>query len=104
MKRVSRVLWAMSAALSVSAGVALAQLAPEQLQVAEANFKKADAAGTGKLTADEFKAFIDFNADAKIGKAAKIKSYGAYGKAFAAVDTDKDGTITWEEYVSAQKN
>jgi len=104
MGRANNVLWVVAAALVVSAGPALAQLAPADLAVAEANFKKADAAGTGKLTAAEFKTFIDLNADSKIGKAAKIKSFGAYGKAFAAVDTDRDSTVTWAEYVQAQGN
>jgi len=104
MKHANNTLRAAVTAFIFFAGPALAQLAPEQLQVAEANFKKANASGTGKMTADEFKIFIDLNADAKIGKAAKIKSYGAYSKAFATVDTDKDGTITWEEYVHAQGN
>lgn len=104
MNRANNVLWVAAAALSVSAPPALAQLAPADVAVAEANFKKADAAGTGKLTAAEFKNFIDLNADSKIGKAAKIKSFGAYSKAFAAVDADKDGTITWAEYMHAQGN
>jgi hypothetical protein len=81
---------------------AQAQLAPEALKVAEANFKQANASATGALTAAEFKAFIDLNAAANIGRAAKIKSYGAYDKAFAGVDADKNGAVTWDEYVKAQ--
>ena len=83
-------------------GVAHAQLAPEALKKAEANFASANASGTGSLTAAEFKSFIDLNAAASIGKAAKIKSFGAYDKAFAGVDADKDGQVTWDEYVRAQ--
>lgn len=81
---------------------AQAQLAPEALKVAEANFKQANASATGALSAQEFRTFIDLNAAASIGKAAKIKSYNAYDKAFAGVDADKNGAITWDEYVKAQ--
>ncbi len=91
-----------AAMLALFATESLAQLAPEALKVAEANFKAANASGSGKLNPVEFRTFIDLNAAAAIGKAAKIKSYNAYDKAFAAVDADKDGTITWDEYVKAQ--
>ena len=93
----------LSAVLAVAVmGPADAQLAPEALKIAEANFKQANASANGALTAQEFKAFIDLNAAASIGKAAKIKSYNAYDKAFTGVDADKNGTITWDEYVKAQ--
>ena len=85
-----------------SGGVAVAQLSPEALKVAEANFKAANASGTGALTAAEFKTFIDLNAAAGIGRAAKIKSFNAYDKAFAGVDADKDGKVTGAEYLKAQ--
>lgn len=93
---------AIAAALALSAGAAIAQLSPAAFQAAEANFKQANASATGALTAAEFKAFIDLNAAAGIGKAAKIKSFGAYDKAFAGVDADKDGLVTWDEYLRAQ--
>ena len=92
----------MAAVLIVSAGAAVAQLAPAALKTAEANFKQANASATGALTAPEFKTFIDLNAASGIGKAAKIKSFGAYDKAFAGVDADKDGSVTWDEYMRAQ--
>lgn len=97
------------AVLALSAIVSLlticsaeAQLAPAALKQAEANFTSVNANGSGALTAAEFKAFIDLNAAAGIGKAAKIKSFGAYDKAFAGVDADKNGLVTWDEYVRAQ--
>jgi hypothetical protein len=102
MKQTTGLCLALTLALVVPAGTAVAQLSPSDLKVAEANFKTANVSGTGKLTADEFKTFIDLNADAKLGRAAKIKSYNAYGKAFAKVDADNDGTVTWDEYVKAQ--
>jgi len=83
-------------------GVAHAQLAPEALAKAQENFKSANAGGSGALSAAEFKAFIDLNAGAGIGRAPKIKANNAYDRAFSHVDANKDGKITWEEYVAAQ--
>ena len=89
-------------ALVVAAGTALAGLSPAALKTAEANFKTANASGSGALTPAEFRSFIDLNAAAGIGKAAKIKSFGAYDRAFSGVDADKNGLVTWDEYVRAQ--
>lgn len=83
-------------------GAAQAQLAPEALKAAEANFKSANASGNGALTAAEFKTFIDLNAGGGIGRAAKIKANNAYDRAFSHVDANKDGKITWEEYLAVQ--
>lgn len=93
----------LGAAIAAAAtGAALAQLAPEALKQAEQNFKAANASGSGSLSAAEFKAFIDLNAAAQIGRAAKIKANDAYSRAFGKVDANKDGMITWQEYLSAQ--
>jgi Ca2+-binding EF-hand superfamily protein len=75
----------------------------DALKTAEANFKAADTGKTGKLGPAEFKAFIDANAAAKIGRAAQIKSNNAYQRAFNAVDANKDGAVTWDEYVAVLK-
>ncbi len=85
-----------------SPGMAYAQLAPEALKQAEQNFKAANASGSGSLVAAEFKSFIDLNAASGIGRAAKIKANDAYDRAFAKVDANKDGAITWDEYLAAQ--
>ena len=93
------------AALVISAALATgahAQLAPAALQQAEQNFKNANTSGSGSLSADEFKAFIDLNAAAQIGRAAKIKANDAYSRAFSKVDGNGDGLITWQEYLAAQ--
>lgn len=89
---------------AASIGAVHAQLAPEALKQAESNFKAANASGSGGLTAAEFKTFIDLNAAAQIGRAAKIKANDAYGRAFGKVDADADGNVTWAEYLAAQAN
>lgn len=83
-------------------GAAHAQLSPEALETAEANFASADASGSGTLDAAEFKTFIDLNAAAGIGRAATIKSRDAYGRAFSRIDANKDGLVSWDEYMGAQ--
>jgi len=85
-------------------GAARAQLAPEALKQAQANFKTANASNTGVLTPAEFTTFIDLNAAAQIGRAPKIKANNAYDRAFGRVDADKDGKVTWDEYVKAQSS
>lgn len=83
---------------------ARAQLAPEALKQAQANFKTANASNAGALTPAEFKTFIDLNAAAQIGRAPKIQANNAYDRAFGRVDADKDGKVTWDEYVKAQSS
>jgi hypothetical protein len=77
-------------------------LAPDAMAQSQANFKQANSSGNGKLTPAEFKAFIDLNAQAKIGRSAQIKGANAYDRAFAGVDSNKDGVVTWDEYLKAQ--
>lgn len=91
--------------LIANAGAVFAQgLTQEALAAAEANFKTANVSGTGKLNAAEFRAFIDLNAAAKIGRAGKIAANRAYDRAFSAVDADKDGAVSWAEYLKANAN
>lgn len=93
---------ALTAALAVS--VVRAELAPEALKQAQANFKAANVSTTGQLTPAEFKTFIDLNAAAQIGRAPKIKANNAYDRAFGKVDADKDGKVSWDEYLKAQSS
>ena len=69
----------------------------EQQEKREANFETADANGDGALTQAEFKAFVDANADDNLGRAAQLKRFGAYDRAFDRLDRDKSGTVTWSE-------
>jgi hypothetical protein len=76
-------------------------LTAEQLAQAQANFKAANPSG-GPLDPTKFKAFIDLNATTMIGRSAAIKSNNAYDRAFGVVDANKDGFVTWDEFVKAQ--
>jgi hypothetical protein len=76
-------------------------LSAVELAKAQANFKAANPNGD-TLNPAQFKTFIDLNAAAGIGRAGRIKSNNAYDRAFGILDTDKSGTVTWEEYLKAQ--
>lgn len=62
----------------------------------------ADRNGDGKLDQGEFKTFIDGMAAAGKPMAAKIKSAGRYGMAFARIDKSKDGMISPDELKALQ--
>ena len=67
------------------------------LSIIEANFAAADADGSTGLDATEFRSLIDANAISKIGRAATVKRFGAYDRAFNIADKDGDGFVTWTE-------
>ena len=73
----------------------------EQQMKREANFKAAVADGDGALTSAEFQAFIALNAEDNLGRAALIKRFGAYNRAFNRLDTDNSGTVTWSDVMDA---
>jgi hypothetical protein len=81
-----------------------AELSPEALMQAQANFKTANVSSTGQLTPAEFKTFIDLNAAAQIGRAPKIKANNAYDRAFGKFNANKDGKVSWDEYLKAQSS
>ena len=66
-------------------------------KAAAENFQQADANEDGKLSKSEFRKFIDLNAEDKLGRAATVKSFGAYDTAFGRVDANKDGYVTSDE-------
>ena len=70
---------------------------------ARANFLAADKNKDGKLSQSEFKLFIDANARDGLGRAGKIKQFGAYGRAFNKLDANKDGQISPKELAAARK-
>lgn len=92
----------------VRAAVLLLSLAGGHIAVAEendvraivkANFEAADADGSGSLDPSEFQALIDANAKHEIGRAAMVRRFGAYHRAFVRADRDGDGSVAWSEIV-----
>lgn len=85
-------------------GRAHAQLqAPDPLTRAQLNFKHVNASGSGKLNASEFRAFIDKNAADHLGSSVLIAGRKAYDRAFRAADADRDGYVSWSEFVRIQR-
>jgi hypothetical protein len=85
-------------------GVALADNSDPKQSVVKENFEASDANGDGALSKDEFIVFIDANADAGIGRAPRIRQFKAYGRVFKQLDVDKNGLVTWDEFVAAKKS
>lgn len=73
---------------------------PQRAQL-QANFQAADVDKNEQLNAAEFKTFIDLNADYKLGRAASIRRFGMYTKAFKTIDANGDGVVTQQE-IAAQ--
>ena len=80
-----------------------AQTSEETQQLARENFQQADRNDDRKLNPQEFKAFIDANAEDDIGRASMVHRFGAYDRAFARLDTDQDGEITRAELAAARE-
>lgn len=83
--------------LIVVSAQAAAQTGSSAQDMAAANFRMADSNGDGVLNADEFVSFINLNAAQNIGQAKRVRSAGAYNRAFASVDKDEDGVVTPNE-------
>lgn len=79
-----------------------AQQTAEQRQLVRENFQQADKNDDGKLDSREFRAFINANADDDIGRAAMVRRFGAYDRAFSRVDADNNGEITPTELTAAR--
>ncbi|MGB0694196.1 MAG: hypothetical protein ACPGOY_01010 [Rhodospirillaceae bacterium] len=71
-------------------------------EAARENFQQADANNDLKLNADEFKNFIDFNADDSIGNADRVRSFNMYERAFGRIDGNGDGFVTPDEMRAMQ--
>ncbi|NNL57402.1 MAG: EF-hand domain-containing protein [Pseudomonadales bacterium] len=74
----------------------------DALLVPRGNFEAADANADGALAEKEFVAFIDANAEAKFGKANKIRKHKAYSRVFAKIDSDENAKVSWAEFAAAQ--
>lgn len=87
--------------LIVVCAQAAAQTGASAQDMAAANFRLADSNGDGVLSADEFVSFINLNAAQNIGQAKRVKSAGAYNRAFASVDKNGDGVVTPDELANS---
>ena len=83
-------------------GAASAQESDNHGDIAETDFESADADGDGALDRDEFKAFINANAEHNLGRAKQIRRFRAYGRAFSRLDSDGSKSVTWAEIQAAQ--
>jgi len=82
------------------AGIGVHAEEQNPMTIVKANFQAADADGNGSLDSREFPALIDANAEHKIGRAAMVKRFGAYVRAFNKADRDGDGAVAWSELMS----
>ncbi len=94
---------ALALAVTLAPASALAQSDEAKAQMARENFKQADRNKDAKLSKSEFRAFINANAKDGLGKASMVKRFGAYDRAFASLDKNKDGQITRQELIGAMK-
>lgn len=79
-------------------------VAQDQRDQARANFLQADVNKDGKLDLAEFTTFINLNADQGLGRAATVRRFSQYARAFATADANKDGFVSREEIAAqAQK-
>ena len=90
---------ALVALLTLSAS-ARADTQREQLK---ANFLAADVDKNGQLIVAEFETFINLNADHKLGRAASIRRFRMYKKAFKEIDANGDGIVTKGEITAQAK-
>lgn len=86
--------------------IALAITGPavaQERDQARANFLQADVNKDEKLDLAEFTTFINLNADHGLGRAATIRRFSQYARAFATADANKDGFVTRAEIAEQAK-
>ena len=74
------------------------------LQQVRENFESADEDGDDVITRGQFRVFVDANAEIDFAMSRQIKRMRAYQRAFSRVDLDRDGTLSWEEYLSVLRS
>lgn len=92
-----------SAALVVLLTLAASAHANPQRAQLHANFQATDIDKNEQLNVAEFKAFINLNAEHKLGRANSIRRFGMYNKAFKEVDVNGDGVVSKEEIATRAK-
>lgn len=89
-------------AASTLAGVSAPRAAQAQFEAAAVQaFLAADQNGDELLTPSEFRVFIQRMADAGAPVSQRIRTFGAYGRAFRQVDADGNGYATPAELRAA---
>jgi Ca2+-binding EF-hand superfamily protein len=100
-----RIYEVLSLLIFIAAAPALAQASdPNRQSLGRENFAQADADGDERLSASEFRRFIDENAKDDLGRAARVKRFGVYEKVFARLDANKDGFVTRAEIAIASRD
>ncbi len=74
------------------------------LQQLRENFESVDEDGDDVITRGQFRVFVDANAEIDFAMSKQIKRMRAYQRAFSRVDLDRDGTLSWEEYLSVLRS
>ena len=74
------------------------------LQQVRKNFESADEDGDDVITQGQFRVFVDANAEIDFAMSKQIKRMRAYQRAFSRGDLDRDGTLSWEEYLSVLRS
>ena len=67
-------------------------ISAEHLQLADAN-------ADGSLTKEEFKRFVELEAEDDIGMSKRIIRFSAYNRAFGRLDADGNGAVTLQEII-----
>ena len=80
--------------------VAMPASAQDERSQARANFQSADVNQDQQLDFDEFKTFVNLNADHNLGRASMIRRFGMHARAFGKLDANGDGIVTPQEIAS----
>ena len=96
MSKTSRGLVSSIAIILSGASFAVADLPkmnPDSLE----HFPMADQNSDGKLSLEEFKIFVNLEAEDDIGKSRNLKRFKMYKTGYSQMDGNKDGALTLEE-------
>lgn len=94
-KTITTTVIATAAVLSLALAVPV-NANPQRMQ-AKANFVAADMNQDEHLDMAEFTTFVNLNADHNLGRAAMIRRFGMYGRAFGTLDANRDGVVSKAE-------
>ena len=84
--------------MTAGASADASQMLPETAE----HFTLADANADDGLDAEEFKAFVELEAEDDIGASRRIQSMQIYDRAFRRMDRNEDGMLSREEIGLAQ--